>query len=123
MMPISAAPLSTTSLARLERSVIVNSPLSTHGGEALDEGFVLADLPQHVLVVEEHADLGILRDGVDFAVDLGRFPEDRDHVAERPWVGGDEVGHVHGVAGLGELADPFMRGDIDVRALVRPKRP
>ena len=30
--------------------------------QALDEGLVLADLAQHVLVVEEHADLGILRD-------------------------------------------------------------
>ena len=89
----------------------MNSPLSTSSGRPFDEGLVLADLAQHVLVVEEHADLGILRDGVDLAVDLGGLPQDRNDVAEGPLIGLDEIVHVHGVAGLGEFADPFMGGD------------
>ena len=51
---------------------MVNSPFSTSAGQALDERLVLADLAQHVLVVEEHADLGILRDRVNLALVLGR---------------------------------------------------
>ena len=86
--------------------------------QALDEGFVLADLAQHVLVIEHHADLGILGDAVDLALELRRVPQHRDHVGEGPGVLLDEVLKVHGVAGLGELADPFVRGDVDVRALV-----
>ena len=39
-------------------------------GQALDECLVLADLAQHVLVVEEHPDLGVLRDGMNLALVL-----------------------------------------------------
>ncbi|MND64784.1 hypothetical protein D3C80_561300 [compost metagenome] len=38
------------------------------GGQTFDKGFVLTDLAQHVLVVEEHADFCILRHAIDLAV-------------------------------------------------------
>ena len=90
--------------------------------QTFNEGLILADLAQHVLVVEEHPDLGVLRDGVDLALVFGRVPQDRDDVSECPGVRFDELLHVHGVAGLGELADPLMGGDVDVRPLVDCER-
>ena len=89
-----------------------------HRRQAVDERLVLADLPEHVLVVEEHADLGILWDRMDLALVLRRLPEHGDHVGEGPGILRNEAVELHRVARLGELADPFMRRDIDVGPLV-----
>ncbi len=92
------------------------------GGNAVDELLGLADLPEHVLVVEDHADLGVLRDRVDLPLILRRVPQYRDDVAEGPLVVGDDLVQIHRIAVAGELADPLVRGHIEVGALVHRER-
>ncbi|MNZ80871.1 hypothetical protein D3C78_995230 [compost metagenome] len=92
------------------------------GRQAFDKGLVLADLAQHVLVVEEHADFRVLWNTVNLAVGaLGRIPEDRKNIAIDPRGGGDPVFHRHGITVLRELANPFMRQNVDIRALPHRK--
>ena len=83
----------------------------------LDERVVIAGLAQELLVVEEHARLGVLRYPVGAVGALRRFPERREDRAEMLGIFGDVVVEFEHEAFRLEGADPFVRGDEHVRPL------
>ena len=97
---------------------MVRSPVERALGHRLDEGVVVPGLAQELLVVEEHARLGVLRNRVGAAVGaLHRLPERGEDGAELVGIFGDVVVELQDEAILLEGADPFVRGDEHVRPL------
>src|SRR5882724_101386 len=112
-MPYWTLVLCTTCLAMSMSSSIVRSPDSVR--------VVITGPAQELLVVEEHARLGVLRDPVAAVWALRRFPERREDRAKMLGVSRDVVIELeHEAIGL-ERADPFMRRNERVRTLADPE--